>query len=542
MGQSPLISTDGLPLSTNYSPPQGSVPDPWLTDPKLSTLTSTQVSGVHLPSTGAGASNDNNYTMSSTSTPLLAPQKDGVHDVHHQLASKYGITPKGPQNLGLTPTPNINLNVNPEANPSFPKLNGKMTITVDTCKIGVSDRLSRLVSFQPNSAEVSSHSVEMVEDPLQQPRPVNPPSPTGILAGAQLLNANPVMPRQAYFARILPQGLDMWRSYRGAAQKSAFCKIRAAFIRDMANKRRFPQWSVGITPPPGIVTTPIGAMKLVTTRRQCATSGMNTVASILDDRAADYSTTADSHREGLRRHYEQQQNLNVEDAPYDFAAATDLAMKLIERESATLTQKLEAEKARLKRCPEAALWIGIPVSLVPANIRAVNLNPAPTTATGNNPTVPLSTQNRKAQPSAALGRAPSALFSDAIQLPPPARPNTARDGLNHVSPLSVVAPLNPNQVFSTAWGRSARNPPPRKQQKRKQSSRPAPYQAPQENVPPQVLAQQIPAPNDNSVTFRQRRRRQGNNNNQPRSTNAQQVQLSGDQIKLLQDLLKGLGH
>ena len=330
-------------------------------------------------------------------------------------------------------------------------------------------------------------------------------------------------------------------SFRGAAQKSAFCRIRAAFIRDMANKRRFPQWSVGITPPPGVVMTPIGAMKLVTTRRQCATSGMNTVASILDDRAADYSTTADSHREGLRRHYDQQQRLNVDDNPYDFTAATDLAMKLIERESATLTQKLEAEKARLKKCPEAALWIGIPISLVPANIRAVNI-PISTTTAGSAPPVPTSAPGGRAQPSAALGRAPSALFSDAIQLPPPRRPNTARDGLNHVSPLSMVAPLNSNQVFSTAWGHSARNPPARKQQKRKQTPRSAPYQASRENMPPQPPAQQIPAPSDNNGTFRPRRRRQGNNNNQQSSTNAQQVQLSGDQIKLLQDLLKGLGH
>ena len=292
--------------------------------------------------------------------------------------------------------------------------------------------------------------------------------------------------------------------------------------------------------PPGVVTTPIGAMKLVTTRRQCATSGMNTVASILDDRAADYSTTADSHREGLRRHYDQQQRQNVDDNSYDFPAATELAMKLIERESATFTQKLEAEKARLKKCPEAALWVGIPISLVPANVRAIN-NPTPTPTAGAALTVPTLAPGGKTQPSAALGRAPSALFSDAIQLPPPARPNLARDGLNHVSPLSVVAPLNSNQVFSTAWGHSARNPPARKQQKRKPTNRSTPYQAPRENVPPQAPAQQIP-PNDNNATFRQRRRRQGNNNNQQSSTNAQQVQLSNNQIKLLQDLLKGLGH
>ena len=271
---------------------------------------------------------------------------------------------------------------NTRMDPILSNLNEKMTITIDACKIGISDRHSRLISFQNNSADVSN-SVEMTEDPIPPPRTGTTSSPPGVLTGAQLLSqqtVNPVMPRQAYFTRILPQGLDMWRSYRGAAQKSAFCRIRAAFIRDMANKRRFPQWSVGITPPPGVVTIPIGAMKLVTTSRQCATSGMNTVASILDDRAADYSSTADYHREGLRRHYDQQQRTNVDDNLYDFPAATDLAKKLIERESATLTQKLEAEKARLKKFPEAALWIGIPTSLVPASIRAVNIPTSTSTA------------------------------------------------------------------------------------------------------------------------------------------------------------------
>ena len=60
---------------------------------------------------------------------------------------------------------------------------------------------------------------------------------------------------------------------------------------------------------------------------------------LLDDRAADYSTTADSHREGLRRHYDQQQRTNVDDNLYNFSAATDLAKKLIERESEAGSRK-----------------------------------------------------------------------------------------------------------------------------------------------------------------------------------------------------------
>ena len=60
--------------------------------------------------------------------------------------------------------------------PILSKLNGNFKITIDTCKIGISDRHSRLVSFQTNSADVSD-SVEMTEDPIQPPRRGNPSSP-----------------------------------------------------------------------------------------------------------------------------------------------------------------------------------------------------------------------------------------------------------------------------------------------------------------------------------------------------------------------------
>ena len=198
----------------------------------------------------------------------------------------------------------------------------------------------------------------------------------------------------------------------------------------MASKRRFPQWAVGITPPPGIVVTPIGAMKLITTRRQAATADMNTTASILDDRAADYSTTAESHLVGLKRHYEHQQPTDADHTLYDYPSAIELAKKLIERSSNDLTQRLEAEKARLKKCPEAALWTGIPIALVPANVRAVNDSTSAPSGAGNSAAPAQSSNSARAPPSAALGRAPSAYYSDVIQLPPPAgeQPKTLRNG------------------------------------------------------------------------------------------------------------------
>ena len=352
-------------------------------------------------------------------------------------------------------------------------------------------------------------------------------------------NTNGPVTKQAYYTRILPQALDLWRAYRGAAQKAATCRIHAAFTRDMASKRRFPQWAVGITPPPGIVVTPIGAMKLITTRRQAATAGMNTTASILDDRAADYSTTAESHLVGLKRHYEHQQPTHADDTLYDYPSAIELAKKLVERSSDELTQRLEVEKARLKKCPEA----GIPITLVPANVRAVNDN-TPSSVKGGNSSAPAQSSNpARPPPSAALGKAPSAYYSDVIQLPPPAReqPNTLRDGLNHVSPLSMVNAPNPNQVFATAWGRSARNPIPRKQQKRKQGNRSAPYKTTRENTPPQAPPQPIPATNGNQNAFRQRRRRPANSANLQTTANPPAVQLSTEQVSFLQNLLKGFG-
>ena len=165
--------------------------------------------------------------------------------------------------------------------------------------------------------------------------------------------------------------------------------IKAAFIQDMANKRRYPHWAVGLTPPPGVITTPIGAIQLVNVRRQIATTGMHTIASILDDLASDHSTTADSHLQGLKKHYAQQPP-NTDGPVYRLDSVIDLSRRLVERASAGLNKRLFDESTRLKACPEAALWVGIPISLVPANIKAFNqqspaLPPTTTQAPRNHP-------------------------------------------------------------------------------------------------------------------------------------------------------------
>ena len=468
----------------------------------------------------------------------------------------------------------------------------KLKITVNSCDIGISDRVSRSIILQANP--INDILMEALENPLPSAaagapplnppvptqagaasvpttggsaNPLAPPSPVGVLAAAQILNApgpqQENVPRQAYYTRILPQSLDIWRPFLNASQKAAASRIRAAFIRDMANKRRYPYWAVGITPPSGIITTPIGAIKLVNVRRQTATSGMHTLASILDDRAADHNTTADSHLQGLKRHYEQQPP-TPERPTYRFDSAVELSKRLVERASAILNQKLYDESARLKICPDAALWVGIPMALVPANIKAVNHQPpnnppqsrppsnrATSNSAAGRPPAPTTNMNMgntmqnpvALPPSAPLHDAPDALFSDVVQINAPIRPG---QGLNYVSPLEAI-PQNDSQVFSTSWGKSARNPQPsRKQPRRGQGLRGNPYQ--RENLeptrPPPLMESAPFTQNPQAVQQsapRGNRRRRGMRTNNPNESH-QNVNLSNQQIGFLQNLLKDLGR
>ena len=142
-----------------------------------------------------------------------------------------------------------------------------------------------------------------------------------------------------------------------------------------------------------------------------------------------------------------------------------------------------------------------------------------------------------------LQNAPDALFSDVIQIAAPTRP---RQGLNYVSPLASVAP-NPNQVFSTNWGQSARNPQSkRKQQKKGSGRRTNPYQ--RENVAPvQPTPLMATAPFNpmnqtaNTSGVPQGNRRRGGNRNSNLGTANQSVNLSSQQIGFLQNLLKDFG-
>ena len=268
---------------------------------------------------------------------------------------------------------------------------------------------------------------------------------------------------------------------------------------------------------------------------------------------------------GLKKPYDQQPP-NTDGPVYRFDSAIDLSKKLVYRASSGLNQRMYDESARLKACPEAAFWIGIPVSLVPANIKAFNLqSPAtesqaaqsvrkqtshPTTA--QNAIIPNGYPDNTASTSTyapvnILQNAPDALVSDVVQIAAPTRP---RQGLNYVSPLESVAP-NANQFFSSNWGQSARNSQTRrKQQKggRGRRSNSNPYQ--RENVAPTRLTPLMAtAPvNLNNQSAPPTSARQGNNqrrwgNRTPNTGPAiQSVNLSHQEICFLQNLLKDLGR
>ena len=202
----------------------------------------------------------------------------------------------------------------------------------------------------------------------------NPPAATGILAAANHLNKTKTstpsgqMQKQAYFAHILPQALETWRNYRTHAQKGSFAIVKASYLRHMATSGKFPAWSVSFHPPAGIIQTPVDAMKLVNIRRDFAVTGLNTVASILDDKAADCLKKADEAKAQLKSRYDEQTTTFGLSPPYRYEDAKELAVKLIERETSSLNQRLHTEEARLSTCPDAPLWIGVPMSLVPGNI------------------------------------------------------------------------------------------------------------------------------------------------------------------------------
>ena len=203
---------------------------------------------------------------------------------------------------------------------------------------------------------------------------------------------------------------------------------------------------MAFTPRVGTIQNSIDVIKIkyldnrvnnrVNIRRDFSTMTMNTVASILEDRAIEHRNLADTAKTKLKERYSEEVALEGQPPAYSYEDAKTLVANLIERESPSLNRKLRSDKYTLQKCPEAALWVGVPIALVPGN-NIANHTPRPTKPTTGNTGKPTqaNTNPPNSRVSDALASAPPALFSDALQLGK-TRPK------NRVDQISPLVPKN----------------------------------------------------------------------------------------------------
>ena len=233
--------------------------------------------------------------------------------------------------------------------------------------------------------------------------------------------------KQGYFAEILPDALEVWKSYRNANQREGACRIRAGYMRYLARAGRFPSWTSTMMPPPGMITTMDASLRIVAHRRQQAISSLNLMASILEDKAINHKTSVDLYKEGLKQRYLDYVPYPGSTIDYNYQVALDVAKSLADRDHAELNQKLNADAAILKLSPEAILWSGIEYKFRPRQL-----------AQQNDPAMQPIPQNQ-----------------------PVPQPNIQRgNNMTPVSPLTNMdytnSQLAPNQVFQSAWGQMGR--------------------------------------------------------------------------------------
>ena len=137
---------------------------------------------------------------------------------------------------------------------------------------------------------------------------------------------------------------------------------------------------------------------------------------MLDDKAAASMTKADEEKDKVKARYAEERLIQGQPPTYLYDDAKNLAVKLIERETSALTQRLLAEEERLTTCPDAPLWVGVPMSLVPGHIVVLTPRQKPDPPQTNNPA---KTANQpKDGKSTPLDAAQPALASDAVQIGP----------------------------------------------------------------------------------------------------------------------------
>ena len=327
------------------------------------------------------------------------------------------------------------------------------------------------------------------------------------------LNVSNQFTKQAYYANVLPEALDTWRSYRAALNREHNCSLRASFTRYLAKSMRIPDWAVTSLPPAGLITTPSAALQVINLRRQHAIQIMNLCATLLDNKAAAHHISVETNFEGLKKQYAVHAPSTGGSDTFSFPTAIQLARKLVERDTATLNAKFHTESDKLKLAPEASLWKGIPTHLVAPNVAGMtDMNTYAPSTLRSGPSTQSSDPNSQ-----------SALFSEVLNYI-----QREKGGTTPVSPLSQAAPTG-GQLMTAPWGPPPTPPPQRRQKPSRQNQpRRGPYRPPQTDTPrnPQEGYQ---------------RRQDRNRNQQGRQANFRQDEqypLSPRERNLLQRILE----
>ena len=282
------------------------------------------------------------------------------------------------------------------------------------------------------------------------------------------LNVSDQFTKQAYYANVLPEALDTWRSYRAALNREHNCSLRASFTRYLAKSIRIPDWAVTSLPPAGLITTPSAALQVINLRRQHAIQIMNLCTTLLDNKAAAHHISVETNFEGLKKQYAVHAPSTGGSDTFSFPTAIQLARKLVERDTATLNAKFHTESDKLKLAPEASLWKGIPTHLVAPNVAGM---------TDMKTYVP-STLRSGPNTQSSDPNSQSALFSEVLNYI-----QRQKGGTTPVSPLSQAAPTG-GQLMTAPWGPPPTPPPQRRQKPSRQNQpRRGPYRPPQTDTP-----------------------------------------------------------
>ena len=430
---------------TNYSPDPSLYPDTsgsklWLDETqtldhakrsylnqKMNRLTTSDIHTVTINpiDTAAKQNSIRSYLVNNPPLPISTteklidiPPRNNDHNEH--LTVHHNVT---------NPTQSLNNTENPPKRP--PPLTVTFTVDENTDTHARATFVPQVPMDQTPSFIANDQPVGTLGSQVHEPRPMHNPTynATPTPAATILPEQQPGNLKQSYYAEILPDALEVWKSYRNASQREGSCRIRAGYMRYLARSGRFPTWTSTMMPPAGMITTMDASLRIVSHRRQQSISTLNLMASILEDKAINHKTSVDLYKEGLKQRYLDYTPYPGSTIDYNYQIALDVAKNLVDRDYAELNQKLNADAAILKQNPENALWTGI---------------------------------EHKFRPRSQTVGHPETQYQNATQNQQ--QPTTIRgNNLTPVSPLMNAEhqnhPMAPNQIFQTAWGQMGRRQP-----------------------------------------------------------------------------------